>query len=135
MNGPESQFHNKYNLFVCCGTGRRASSTIDIIYLCVVEQAGEPVLDRGAQCEEISRDTALPCSYLCYKIIIKNGFPRNSQPHRNLPTKVRFTPRGNYRQRLGSPENSSCGIGRSIAFSVASSPKMGRCRNCTGDFL
>ncbi len=72
--------------------GQDARSTIDIIYLFVVErarcpfhnrynlfvveQAGKPVLEKGAQCEEISRDTALPCPYLCYKIIIKNGFPR-----------------------------------------------------------
>ena len=59
------------------------------------------------------------------KIIIKNGFPRYSQLHRKLPTKVRCTPRGNYRQRLGSAENSTCWIGKSIALSVADSPKIG----------
>src|SRR4028119_613452 len=70
-----------------------------------------------------------------YKTSIKNGLPRYSQQHRKLPTKVRCTPGGNYRQRLGSAENSTCWIGRSIAVSVASSPKMGWRGNCTGDLL
>ena len=70
-----------------------------------------------------------------HKTIVKNGFSRSSQLYRNLPTRVRITPRGSYRQRLRSAENSTCRIGKSIALSVTCSPKMGRCGDSTGDFL